>query len=111
MMITDVMREADTEYVIYFLLSSYINSARNCERVISLPEHVAALPVTSAGDVRSRFDALMFELDAASKRLDDQACVNIKEALTIFGTALHRLQSLDSMRSGSLGGEKRHALN
>jgi hypothetical protein len=99
MIVTDVIREADTDHVIYFLLSSYINGARHCEKMQSLPEQIAELPLTSKVEVRLRFETLMFALDAASKRLDDKACVIIKEALIIFGTALSRLQSLDARRS------------
>ncbi|MCE9640076.1 MAG: hypothetical protein K8S22_08000 [Betaproteobacteria bacterium] len=98
MTITDVIREADTNHVIYFLLSSYVNASRCGDRLKSLPERVAALPLTSATDVKSRFEILILELDAASKRLDDQACIMLKDALTIFGTALNRLQSLDGRR-------------
>jgi hypothetical protein len=53
----------------------------------------------------------MLELDAASKRLDDKKCVDIKEALSVFGTALHRLQSIDSKRAHRMALEKRQAYN
>ena len=99
MVLTDVMREAQSDHVIYFLLSSYINAARHGGALKSLPEQVAALPLTSKDDVRSRFETLMYELDAASKRLDDEACVTIKGALSTFGIALFRLQALDGRRS------------
>jgi hypothetical protein len=101
MIVTDVIREADTEHVIYFLLSSYVGVARDCDRLRNLPEQIAALPVTGKDDVKSRFKTLLFELDAASKRLDDQACTSIKEALTIYGTALSRLERLDGSQSRS----------
>lgn len=94
MMITDVLRKADTDHVIYFLLRSYINNVQYREHAKKLPAKVAALPLVSKADVRSRFEVLVLELDAASRRLDDRACVNIKEALVVFGIALHRLQSL-----------------
>lgn len=98
MTITDVIRVAGSDHVIYFLLSSYVNTSRYGDRLKSLPEQVAALPLTSRDDVKSRFEILMRELDAASKRLDDQACDILKEALAIFGIALNRLQSLDGSR-------------
>jgi hypothetical protein len=101
MVITDVIREADSDHVIYFLLISYINAARYSDKVKSLPDRIAALPLAGKDDVRSRFELLMAELDAASKRLDDDACVTIKEALTTFGIALFRLQSLDHRRARS----------
>lgn len=98
MTITDVIREADTEHVIYFLLSSYLNTARYRNSLKGLPEKISALPLAGKAEVRSRFEMLMLELDAASKRLDDKSCASIKDALAIFGTALNRLQSLDSKR-------------
>jgi hypothetical protein len=109
MVLTDVMREAESDHVIYFLLNSYINAARYGDAVKSLPGQIAALPLTSKDDVRSRFEILMYELDAASKRLDDEACVTIKGALSTFGIALFRLQALDGRRSRAPQREQRAA--
>lgn len=109
MTITDVIRDADSDHVIYFLLSAYVNANRCGDRLKSLPEPVAALPLSSTADVKSRFEVLIVELDAASKRLDDQACLMLKDALTIFGTALNRLQSLDGRRYWPLEVELRRA--
>lgn len=44
--------------------------------------------------VRARFELLVLELDAASKRLDDTAIASIKQALHMYGTALGRLKAL-----------------
>lgn len=94
MMIADVIRKAESEEVVYLLLTSYIDAARSCDKLKKLPRQIATLPVHSKADVRSRFESLMLELDAASKRLDDDACVVVKEALLIFATAAYRLQML-----------------
>jgi len=102
MTITDVIRDADSEHVVYFLLSSYVNTARYRNTLKGLPEQISALPLASKGEVRSRFQMLMLELDGASKRLDNKACATIKEALAVFGTALNRLQSLDCRRNWPL---------
>lgn len=99
MKIVDVIREADSDHVIYFLLSAYVNTSKYDERLPVLPDDIAVLPLISKEEVRSRFETLMFELNSASKRLDDNECVTIKEALIVFGTALSRLQSLDAKRS------------
>jgi hypothetical protein len=109
MVITDVIREAETEYVIYFLLMAYINAARNSDTPNSLPEQIAALPLTGKDDARLRFEALMLALDAASKRCDDYACIVLKDALSVFGTAVYRLQSLDGRRYWPLEIEKQAA--
>ena len=99
MKVVDVIRETDSDCVIYFLLNSYIATSRDCDRLNNLPEQIAALPLTGKDDVRSRFEMLMFELDVASKRMQDNKCNNIKDALVVFSTALCRLQSIDSRRN------------
>lgn len=99
MKVTDVIRKAENDHVIYFLLNSYIGVARDCDKLKSLPAQIAKLPLANKADLRFRFEILMCELDTASKRLDDEKCIIIKEALTILGTALYRLQSLGSQQS------------
>ena len=94
-MIADDIRKADTAAMVYFLLTAYIDTALSSGKLGSVPESITQLPVRGVADVKSRFEALMLELDAASKRLDDQACITLKEALAICGVALNRLQSLD----------------
>ena len=98
-MIADVIRKAESEEVVYSLLASYINAARACDKLKKLPGQIATLPMQGESDVRSRFESLMLELDTASKRLDDDACVVVKEALVIFSFAAHRLQMLGSRQS------------
>ena len=98
MMIADVLRNATTEHEIYFLLTAYVEAVRFCDKLNDVPEHMASLPLAGIDDVRSRFKKLVPELDAASKRLDHKACETIREALHIFGAALHRLGSLNADR-------------
>ena len=80
-MIADDIRKADTEAMIYFLLTAYIDSARSSGKLASVPDHITRLPVRGVADVRTRFESLLVELDVASKQLNDQACVGIREAL------------------------------
>lgn len=101
MTIADAIRKTESEEVVYLLLTSYIDAARSCDRLKSLPGQLATLPLQSTADVRSQFELLMLELDAASKRWDDDTCVVVKEALHIFSTAAHRLQILGADRRGS----------
>ena len=89
--ITDVIREADSEYVVFFLLIAYIDALRFCN---CLPARLTSLPVTGIDDVGARYQGLVAELESASRRMDDKACVLVTEALHVFGTALHRLASL-----------------
>lgn len=98
MMIADVIRNAATEHEIYFLLTAYVEAVRFCDTLNGLPERMTSLPLAGIDDVRSRFNKLVAELDAASKRLDHKACETIREALHIFGAALHRLGSLNAER-------------
>jgi hypothetical protein len=94
MMITNIIREANTEPEVYFLLTAYIESIQFGDKLNCLSEHLTSLPLTGLDDVRQRSVKLVTELDVASKRLDDKVCVVIKEALEVFGTALSRLELL-----------------
>ena len=70
-----------------------------CDKLKGFPEKIAALPLVNKSDLRFRFEMLLCELNTASKRLDDDKCIFLKEALIIFGTALYRLQSLGSLQT------------
>ncbi len=97
-MFTDAIRTAENEHEIYFLLTSYADAVRYDRPVESVPEPITRLPVKGPNDVKERFDQLVPELDAASKRLDDKAVALIKQALHTYGTALGRLHSLEKER-------------
>jgi hypothetical protein len=92
MMITNIIREANTEPEVYFLLTAYIDAIQFGDKLNCLSEHLTSLPLTGLDDVRQRSVKLVTELDAASKRLDNSVCAVIKEALEVFGTALTRLE-------------------
>jgi len=102
-MFIDVIRGAETEHEIYFLLTSYIQAVRHSDRLRLAPELLARLPLHGMSDVQLRFEALVPELDKASRRLDGKGCVLIREALNVFGTALDRLTALElqSLRPAS----------
>ena len=94
-MFADQLRSANTEYEIYFLLTSYLESVPFTGSLNwSIPEHVTRLPLYDKADIRSRFDQLMLELDLASKRLDDESCAVIRDGVYVFGFALSRLNAL-----------------
>jgi CheY-like chemotaxis protein len=99
-MFTDVIRTAENEHEIYFLLTSYAEAVRYDRPVHAVPEPITRLPLRGPDDVRERFDQLVPELDAASKRLDDKAVALIKQALHTYGTALGRLKSLEKEKGG-----------
>lgn len=101
-MITDVMREAESEHEIYFLLTAYLEALRFSDKLNLLPAPLERLPITGMADVGKRFEQLFIELDSASKGLNNNACIVIKEALHIFSTAFNRLASLPGRNSPSL---------
>jgi len=93
-MFADVIREAKNEHEIFFLLTSYVEAVRFGDQLNLVPEGVKKLPLTGISQVRQQLQQLMVELDKASKDLNDNACVVIKEALHLFSTAVNRLESL-----------------
>jgi chemotaxis family two-component system response regulator Rcp1 len=100
-MFTDAIRTAENEHEIFFLLTSYAEAVNYDRPIQPLPEAIIRLPVRGVTDVCERFDQLVPELDAASKRLDDRAVALIKQALHTYGTALGRLQTLEKEKSSA----------
>ena len=97
-MITDVIRNAENSNEIYFLLTSYLEALQFSGAMDRVLPHIVDLPLKDKVDLKVRFDKLMIELDCASKRLDDKACLVIKEMLHVFGTALSRLRAIDHQK-------------
>jgi hypothetical protein len=91
--IADAIRNTDTQQNIYVLLTGYLEVMQGYERRKILPEYVTRLPISGRADVMARFKKLVAGLDLASKRLDDEACVVIKDALVVFSTAFDRLDA------------------
>ncbi len=95
-MFADIIRSANTEHEIYYLLTSYIETVRHSDKSHNrIPEQITRLPLNGIGDVRTRFTLLMLELDKASKSLDDNSCATIKEGMHALGVALNRLSALE----------------
>ncbi len=92
MMITDVFPNAESEFVILFLLTAYIEATQFAGKI---PEHLTNLPITGLEDVETRFQQLIMEYDKAFEKQHDKACVEIEEALRIFDAALCRLKFLE----------------
>ena len=108
MMIGDAIVKARSEYEIYFLLTSYIETARYCSRLSTLPGHILHLPMTGMADVRMRLDGLSLEFDRLSQSVDHEQRVRIGEAVEIFAAALGRLRRLDR-GAGQPSGTERSA--
>lgn len=95
MMITDIIRKAETEHEVYFLLTAYLEAVRFGDQLGCLSEAMTQLPLAGIDDVRQRTAKLIGELDTASRRLDDKVCVVTKEALYVFSSGLERLRRLE----------------
>ena len=95
MMITDVIREAASEHEIYFLLTSYVDAIRYCDRLGGLPPSMRALPLGGPEDIRTRLENL------SGARAGDQGPGHaaIAEAIDVFETALRRLDSVAGERA------------
>ena len=99
MVIANAIREAETEYVVFFLLEAYLNCESRRAALKNLPAQIGAVPLTGIPDAQSRRTLLLHELDIASRRPDDVSA--IQEALGVFTAAVQRLHSLDSMKSAA----------
>lgn len=106
MKIADTIHKTSSANEIYFLLTSYLESLEYA----GLPDrtllaHAIALPLGGKDDVKARFHALIHDLDAASRQLDDHACTIIKEAVYVFGAALNRLHTLEQQAARELAAQ------
>lgn len=97
MVIAAAIGEAETEYVVYFLLEAFLATANRRAALTNLPARITTLPLIGRHDAQSRAALLTHELAAATTRRDDDACCAIQEALSVLSAALHRLDTL-SMR-------------
>ncbi len=93
-MITNAIRNANTEYEVLLLLIDYVETARSQERLHFLSVRAAELPLQDAAAVRVLLKGLLFELDAASRNLDDYTRDILHEALHIFGAALEKMHAI-----------------
>jgi hypothetical protein len=101
MLISDIVRDANTEHEIYFLITAYVESVRFVDKLGLLPEQMTKLPLTDVRDLQERFTRLMIELDTASKGLNDKTCTAIKETLQVFGAGIARLQFIEDAHKQS----------
>ena len=102
-MIADQIREASTAQDVFTLLGAYVETIGGSEKARYLPEGMATLP-DSVDELMQRCLQLMGGLDAASRGLDDRACVVIREALHVFSSALNHVKMLERERHRALVG-------
>jgi hypothetical protein len=91
MTITDAIRHADSEHMVYFLLNAYTETL---QFAATLPARLTRLPLSGARDIAVRLQQFVAMRDHASTRLDERARLVIKEAVDIFAAGLRRLNWL-----------------
>lgn len=94
MMISDVIHEANTEHEVFFLLTAYVESLRHGDKLGTLPQDLTRLPLSGAGDVRSRFIGIRAALNTDLGSGSGRTHAIFQEAADIFGTAVDRLDRL-----------------
>lgn len=94
MLIIDVIREANDEHEIYFLLTSYVEAVRYCDKLNNLPDPMRELPFIGMEDVQARVEVLGSELGKPSREAEGCDHDVVREAMAIFAVALDRLVSL-----------------
>ena len=95
MMIVDVVQDADSEYVVFFLLVAYLEAAQFAGK---LPAYIKALPIAGFDDLAMRYQRLMMELHRVAEQPDDNRRLEIQDALQVFDAALYRLAFLKRER-------------
>jgi len=95
MTLTDAIRAASTRHEIYFLLTSYVEAVRYCDKLCYLPAPMRDLPIMGMDDLKARVEELKLKFGEPSTMPDSKDLMIIRETLGIFGAALGRLYSLD----------------
>lgn len=92
MVIVNAIREADTAYVVYFLLEAYLNTASRRLQLARVAPESIRVPVTGRHDVSMRYESLQAKL-AADEFIAERTASRdaIEEALAVFAAALLKL--------------------
>ena len=91
MTVTDAIKQAKTEHVVYSLLMAYVEALGHTGP--SVPAPVKRLPIFAKADVNERLDVLREALDSpVSSRPETRPL--IEEAAEVFGAASEQLQTL-----------------
>ena len=94
MQLTDALKLAQTEHVVYFLLAAYVETLDFYDPArSSVPAHVKRLPMAGRADVVERLRALRDALRAHRQAGGKQRAV-IQEAVDVFSAACQRLRTL-----------------
>lgn len=98
MTILDALRLANSEHVVYFLLTAYVETLHYCgEAQFAVPPHVTKLPLSGKSDVMARLRAFSRAARDAERHPPAMRCV-IEEAAEIFAAASRRLSVVTVQR-------------
>ena len=93
--VTRAVREATNSREVYLLVTAYLEGVRLARELIEPFLGIATAPLASMEDVKERTLQFLFMLQAASRSLDDNSRIAVKEALYVLGAVLARLKSLE----------------
>ena len=91
LMITDAIKLAPSEHVVYFLLTAYVETLGHID-LYGIPEDVKRLPISGKPDVSERLDIMRDVLHGPPSTTTVKAV--IEEAVDVFGAASEQLERL-----------------
>lgn len=91
-MLTEAIRDAQTEQAVYFLLTAYIETLGYSD-TYGISEKVKRLPIGSKTDVRNRLGVMRNALHAPAATEPAVRRI-LEEATDVFGTAFRHLRKL-----------------
>jgi hypothetical protein len=106
MKLTDAIANADSAYVIQFLLIAYLEALRQREPATGLSEELTALPLQGLPDIRNRAARLKSETAAVRAGAPDARIGQLDEMRDVFAVAVTRLDSL--FAAADLSPKQRH---
>jgi hypothetical protein len=101
--VNDAIKHADTEYVVFFLLTAYVETLVYYDPPRSwLPNEVKRLPIAGQNDVAERRSALR-RATHARRGEPSRGLLVLQEAIEVFNAAAGRLEELRSSNAGKNG--------
>jgi hypothetical protein len=91
LMLTDAIKLAPSEHVVYFLLTAYVETLGYID-LYGIPEDVKRLPISGKPDVSERLDIMRDVLHRPQSTMTVKAV--IEEAVDVFGAASEQLERL-----------------
>lgn len=95
--ITDAIRLARSEHVVYFLLTTYVETCAHHDNDGTLPEAVKRLPIAGESDLAERIRALSLASAMGAPHAGSASALS-SEALDVLAAATQRLTALAPQR-------------